>query len=216
MAKHPARTPQGAPAAPDGAVRLARVLSVDRAALVLGSGQPETDVDKEAAAAAGVEIVRRRSGGGAVRVDPGALLWVDLIVPAGDPLWQADVGRATWWVGATWASALETAVGADPEVWRDGMRRSPWSALVCFAGTGPGEVCIEGRKVVGVSQRRTRRAALFQTAALLDWDAAAVLALLHVDDTRRAQGRVDLGPIAAGVGREHGDRLLAGFLAALP
>ena len=215
-AQHPVRTPQGAPAAPDGAVRLARVLSVDRAALVLGSGQPETDVDQEAAAAAGVEIVRRRSGGGAVRVDPGALLWVDLIVPAGDPLWQADVGRATWWVGATWASALETAVGADPEVWRDGMRRSPWSALVCFAGTGPGEVCIEGRKVVGVSQRRTRRAALFQTAALLDWDAAAVLALLRVDDASRAQGRVDLGPIAAGVGREHGDRLLAGFLAALP
>jgi lipoate-protein ligase A len=183
---------------------------------VLGSGQPESDVDTEAAAAAGVEIVRRRSGGGAVLVEPGALIWVDLIVPAGDPLWESDVGRAAWWVGATWAAALETVVATRPEVWRAGMRRSPWSARVCFAGIGPGEVCIDGKKVVGVSQRRTKRAALFQTAVLLDWNATALLDLLRLDDSRRAEGRVDLAPVATGVGREHGDRLLAGFLAGLP
>jgi lipoate-protein ligase A len=189
---------------------------VDRPALVLGSGQPESDVDREAAVAAGVEIVRRRSGGGAVLVEPGALIWVDLILPVGDPLWEEDVGRATWWVGATWAAALGTVVGTRPEVWRNGLRRSPWSARVCFAGVGPGEVRIDDKKVVGVSQRRTKRGALFQTAALLDWNATALLALLRLDDARRAEGRVELAPVAAGVGRDQGDRLLAGFLAALP
>ena len=33
---------------------------------------------------------------------------------------------------------------------------SDWSALVCFAGLGPGEVTLDGQKLVGLSQRRTR------------------------------------------------------------
>jgi lipoate-protein ligase A len=200
----------------DAVVRRARVMSVDRPAVVLGSGQPDDDVDAGAAAAAGVEVVRRRSGGGAVLVAPGGLVWVDLVIPAGDPLWHADVGRASWWVGASWASALERAIGARPDVWQGAMRRSPWSALVCFAGLGPGEVCIDGQKVVGVSQRRTRTAALFQTAALLRWDPATLIALLRLDDEARARAGSDLAAVARGVGPESAGPLLDAFLAALP
>jgi lipoate-protein ligase A len=204
-------------AAPGGAVaRQARVMSVDGPAVVLGSGQPDSDVDAGAAAAAGIEIVRRRSGGGSVLVAPGGLLWVDLVIPAGDPLWNADVGRASWWVGSSWASALESVIGAQPDVWRGAMRRSPWSALVCFAGLGPGEVCIDGQKVVGVSQRRTRAAALFQTAALLQWDPAALLAVLRLDDEARTRARSDLAAVARGVGSGSAGPLLDAFLAALP
>jgi lipoate---protein ligase len=36
------------------------------------------------------------------------------------------------------------------------MIATPWSELVCFAGIGPGEVMLDGRKLVGLSQRRTR------------------------------------------------------------
>jgi lipoate-protein ligase A len=192
------------------------VLSVERPALVLGSGQPDSDVDTEAAAASGIDVVRRRSGGGAVLVQSGAVLWVDLVIPAGDPLWQADVGRAAWWVGATWASAMETTVGAHPDVWRGAMRRNAWSGRVCFAGLGPGEVCIGGKKVVGVAQRRTRTAALFQTAALLRWDPVPLLGLLRVDDNARAQAEVDLAAVAVGVGPGRARPLLDAFLAALP
>ena len=197
-------------------VRRARVMTVDRPALVLGSGQPDSDVDDGAAAAAGVEIVRRRSGGGAVLVAPGGLLWVDLVIPTGDALWQADVGRASWWVGATWASALQSAIGAQAVVWRGAMRRSSWSALVCFAGLGPGEVCIDGQKVVGVSQRRTRTAALFQTAALLQWDPAALVTLLRLDGEARIRAGSDLAAVARGVGSRFAGPLLDAFLAALP
>jgi lipoate-protein ligase A len=197
-------------------VRRVRILSADRPALVLGSGQPEADVEVEAAAAAGVDVVRRRSGGGAVLVEPGAVVWIDLIVPTGDPLWQADVSRATWWVGATWASALETAVGAQADVWRGAMQRSPWSARVCFAGLGPGEVRIAGQKVAGVAQRRTRAGALFQTAALLRWNPAALLALLRLEASERSRGGQELEPVAVGVGPEYADPLVEAFLAALP
>jgi hypothetical protein len=43
---------------------------------------------------------------------------------------------------------------------------------VCFAGLGPGEVTVDGRKAVGIAQRRTRAGSLFQCAVPLRWDGA--------------------------------------------
>jgi lipoate-protein ligase A len=211
-------------ASPDalgGAVDMAggpqvRILEVEATALILGSSQPEADVDGEAAAAAGVEVVRRRSGGGAVLVEPGTVVWVDLIVPVGDPLWDADIRAAAYGIGDAWSAALEHAGLGPVQVWRGGMRPSPWSARVCFAGMGPGEVSIDGRKVVGISQRRTRLATLFQTAALLRWDPAALLALLRLEGAERARGATDLLPVAAGVGPGRAGAIVEGLLAALP
>jgi lipoate-protein ligase A len=199
-----------------GARRHVRILTAERPALILGSSQPESDVDRAAAAGAGVDVVRRRSGGGAVLVEPGAVVWVDVIIPAGDKLWQADVREATWWVGATWAVALEAVAAKPARVWQGGMRRTWWSDRVCFAGLGPGEVCLDASKVVGVSQRRTRVGALFQTAALLHWDPTGLLSLLRLDRAEREQGAADLAAAAAGVGPELAGALVDAFLAALP
>jgi lipoate-protein ligase A len=149
--------------------RVARLLSADRPTMVLGSNQPEAHFDPGALQQAGLALTRRRSGGGAVLVGPGHVLWADFVVPAGDPLWDDDVGRAAWWVGDLWARALLVAGRDGTAVWKGPMRPSRWSPVVCFAGLGPGEVTVDGRKMVGVSQRRNRRAVLFQTAALLDW-----------------------------------------------
>ena len=52
------------------------------------------EVDHRVAGALGVEVVRRRSGGGAVLLLPGEFVWLDLVIPAGDPLWLDDVGQA--------------------------------------------------------------------------------------------------------------------------
>ena len=73
------------------------------------------------------------------------------------------------------------------------MRTDRWSRLVCFAGLGPGEVTVDGRKVVGISQRRTRAGARFQCAALRRWDPGALAALVGVDPAA-------LEDVAAGVG----------------
>jgi lipoate-protein ligase A len=196
---------------PDPASRAAWLLDADAPALVLGSAQPDDAVDRDAARAAGVAIVRRRSGGGAVILEPGQALWVDVIVPRGDPLWDDDVGRAALWLGAVWATALR-AVGVEGgHVHHGALQRTRWSDAVCFAGLGPGEVTVGGAKVVGVSQRRTRAAARFQCAVVRAWEPEPYVRLLGLPD--EATG--ELQDVAIGVADALAD-LGPAFVAALP
>lgn len=179
--------------------RTARILVARSPAVVLGSHEPEEWFDIGALRRAGLGLARRRSGGGAVLVGPGLAVWVDFVVPAGDPLWDDDVGRATWWVGELWSEVLRAAGvhgGEKLGVWRGPMRPTRWSPVVCFAGMGPGEVEMGGAKVVGISQRRTRRATLFQSAALLHWDARLWESLLSAAGRHAVEpgGRLDGGP----------------------
>jgi lipoate-protein ligase A len=199
---------------PDPAGRAVWVFEVDRPALVLGSAQSDADVDPDRAAAAGVELVRRRSGGGAVLLTPGDVLWVDVVVPRGDQLWDDDVGRASWWLGDTWSRAL-AAFGWDTVVHRGPMVRSRWSDLLCFGGLGPGEVVAGLRKVVGLSQRRTREAARLQCAVYRRFDADALLDLLRLGPDERAAAADHLSRTVTAVEVDPAD-LAAAFLAALP
>ena len=73
---------------------------------------------------------------------------------------------------------------------------------MCFAGVGPGEVLVGGRKVVGISQRRTRAGARFHCAALRAWDARALLAVLALPDDEREAAAAELPSVATGVGVE--------------
>jgi lipoate-protein ligase A len=159
--------------------RSVHVWAVDRPALVLGSTQSDAVVDRAACEAAGVEVVRRRSGGGAVLLEPGSAVWIDLELPRGDPLWDDDVGRAAWWLGERWAAALAALGVPGPTVHRGPMVTTPWSRLVCFAGLGPGEVTEGGgAKVAGIAQRRTRAGARFQCAVPLRWEPRRLVDLL--------------------------------------
>ncbi len=192
---------------PSPVTRTAWVFEPTGPALVLGSTQ-SPDVARPAA---DIEVVRRRSGGGAVLVVPGDVLWVDVIVPAGDPLWDDDIGRSFGWLGDTWRDAL-AEVGVATSVHRGALVRTRWSGLVCFAGLGPGELRDDaGRKVVGLSQRRTREAARFQSAVLARWDPAGVAGLLALP----AVARDEIGPVAAGVDAPL-DAVLEAFLRRLP
>jgi lipoate-protein ligase A len=191
------------------------VCEATQPALVLGSAQRDDVVDRDACARAGVEVVRRRSGGGAVLVVPGDLLWVDVVVPAGDSLWLVDVGRAFQWLGEVWRDAL-AELGVTTVVHEGALLRPAWSDLVCFAGTGPGEVLdTTAAKVVGMSQRRTRDAARFQCAALARWDPVALLDLLALAPEDREEAARDLREAASGVDVALDD-LLQAFLTHLP
>lgn len=176
------------------------VLEATSAAIVLGRAQPAAHVDAARAADAGIAIVRRCSGGGAVLVEPGLDLWVDVLLPAGHPRWDGDVGRAAWWVGAAWVEALASAGIGGGVVHRGGLDRGKWGDRVCFAGLGPGEVTIGGRKVVGISQRRTRFAALFQCLAVTSWDPGPLVGLLALEGAVRAAAVRDMAGVAVGVG----------------
>ncbi|HCB33701.1 MAG TPA: hypothetical protein DEP69_00530, partial [Acidimicrobiaceae bacterium] len=152
----------------DGRRRVS-VLEVDRPALVLGSTSPDVEP-----AGSGFDVVRRTSGGGLVWLDPAESTWLDVFVPADDPLSERDVARAFAWLGerislafvslgVPAAAATSTASGPSGRAGRD---------LLCFGSVGHGEVvvvpepdgpAVEGtRKLVGISQRRTRAGSRFQ------------------------------------------------------
>ena len=173
---------------------------VQRPAVVLGSTQADEVVDAVRAEAAGMEIARRRSGGGAVHLDQAAVTWVDVVLPAGDPRWEADVSRSFGWLGQAWATVLRSLGHDEVTVHRGPMERTPWSDLVCFGGVGPGEVLVEGRKVVGISQRRTRDHARFQCAVLHRWDPQPLLDVLALTDHERVAAHRSLADVAVGVG----------------
>ena len=154
--------------------------------LVLGSTQRDEVVDRAACERAGVAVTRRRSGGGAVLVEPGQVLWLDVLLPADDPLSTPDVGRAFLWLGEVWRGAL-AALGVPAQVHEGGLCTTPWSRLVCFGGLGTGEVVDEaGVKLVGLSQRRSRAGARFQCMAMADWDPRAIVSLLALSPEDRS------------------------------
>lgn len=193
--------------------RCISLIEVDRPALVLGSTQPPHHADREALSAAGIELVRRHSGGGAVLLVPGEAVWVDVVVPRDDPLWEQDVGRATYWLGRAWQAAL-AHLGLVATVHTGALVVTPWSHLVCFAGLGPGEVSAGGGKLVGISQRRTRSGARFQCLVHRYWDPGPLLALLALGEEERNRARADLAGAATGLGPSL-DEVAEAFLARL-
>jgi lipoate-protein ligase A len=148
----------------------------------LGSSQKDEDVDHAFCAANGIDVVRRRSGGGAVYVHPTESLWIDIVVPRGDALWNDDIGKSMWWIGDWWVALLADAGVVSAQVHRGAFERNDWSDIVCFAGKGSGEVFPQEshaqQKIVGISQRRTRDYARFQCIAYFQWDAALHAAML--------------------------------------
>ncbi len=177
--------------------RTAIVRDRDLSSLVLGSTQPVATVDLERAGRAHVAVERRRSGGGAVLLSPGGYWWIDLWVPAGDPLSSADVVGASAWVGEWCVRALARssvrAVRADGRAPSGGAAR-----LVCFAGTGPGEVLVDGRKLTGVAQWRAREGALFHCFCHRVWAPGPLVDLLSMPAPSRVPFAESLAPLAIG------------------
>ena len=162
---------------PAGAQRSVRLLEVSGSALALGSTQSIDDVDLAAAKRLNVDVFNRQSGGGAVLLDPGAQLWVDVVIGRSDPLWSDDVSLASQWLGDVWVEVLRS-VGIEGVVHRGAMVTNELSSVVCFAGLAAGEVTVDGAKVVGISQRRTRAGARFQCSVPLRWEIARHAELL--------------------------------------
>ncbi len=200
--------------------RLAVVRAVTAPTLVLGSTQPTEVVDPAAVRARGVELTRRRGGGGAVYLAPGDPLWLDCWIPRDDPLWNADVAAAAEWAGAWWVDALADLGLSGLEVHAGRVVPGDFGELICFAGRGPGEVFRAGQKVVGLSQWRSREGALFSSCAYLQWDPVPMLALLELDEQSALELARALTPTAVGLAAlappvrdlaEVRDRLLASF-----
>jgi lipoate-protein ligase A len=185
----------------DPGTRTVAVCRVTAPAVVLGSTQRDSVVDADRARRSGIEVARRRSGGGAVLVLPGDPVWIDAWVPRGDRFWDDDVARAFDWLGATWTRALVSLGCAGMAAHRGGYAAcTRWSSLICFGGVGTGEVVsAEGRKVVGIAQRRTRAGAWFHSACVLRWAPDPLLDVLDLPDAEQAAARTGLEAVAGGI-----------------
>jgi lipoate---protein ligase len=143
---------------------LLRFINVDRPVLVLGSSQNDSIVGNVPA------VIKRRTGGGAVWLDPAEQVWVDILIPRDHPEWEEDVTKSFMWLGQRWAEIVRALGVSEPlRVHMGGLVQSVWSPLLCFAGQGPGEVFTHQRKLVGIAQRRGRGGALFQCGLLRAW-----------------------------------------------
>ena len=70
-----------------------------QSALVLGSTQDLSVVNSTECLKRGVEIVKRRSGGGAVLLSSETTVWIDVVLPATHALSVSDIGQAPLWLG---------------------------------------------------------------------------------------------------------------------
>ena len=162
--------------------------------LVLGSTQHDVGIDHDACTREGVDVVRRRSGGGAVLLVPGEVTWVDVIVPVGSPGWADDIHVPMVWVGRHLARLFGELLGERGVSVHEGpMVSTEWSRAVCFDGLGAGEVLLDGAKVVGISQRRTRHAARLQCCWYSEYDPDALVRLF---DPAHRPAVADLQPVA--------------------
>jgi lipoate-protein ligase A len=171
------------------------VFEVERPALVLGSAQRPADVDHDALDRAGIDLAQRRSGGGAVLVEPGAGAWIDVLIPRGDLRWDDDVLRSFPWLGQAWVDALAD-LGLAAEVHRGALACGAWGRQVCFAAIGSGEVTIDGAKAIGLSQRRTRTGARFQCNCYRRWHPEPLAALGVEPSALPSVAVVDFEPAA--------------------
>ena len=159
-------------------------------ALILGSSSPDPYCGLRD------DLVRRRSGGGLVWLDPAVMTWVDVFVPTADPLWCPDISQAFHWLGRRMAAAFAD-LGVPATMHRGPYEAGPSGGLICFASLGPGEVTARGRKLVGISQRRTREGSRFQCLAYERFEFGPLESVTDADTSAlirdRAAGWADFG-----------------------
>jgi lipoate-protein ligase A len=151
------------------------VVQVEQPVLVLGSSQSLDILDTARLGATPTR--RRRGGGGLVLLQPGDL-WIDWWIPASDERWTDDVHVGSQRAGGWWKAALAPLIKGEISIHDGALEGDRAYRLVCFAGAGPGELFVDGRKVVGVTQWRVREG-IFLSSALLSHNSDVILSYLR-------------------------------------
>jgi lipoate-protein ligase A len=159
----------------------------------LGSGQLSADLDPAVLDERGWGLLRRASGGTAV-LHEGQLGYA-LVLPSSHRAWDGDLIASYERLAAPLQLALNR-IGVDTQPAAAASRAAakaeapPYAERICFAALGPHELMAAGRKIVGNSQIRRRRAsAQHGVIQLTGGQTALVDALASVPHADRARVR---------------------------
>lgn len=165
-------------------------------------------VDLERCAAAGVEVLARRAGGGALLLDAHMLCGA-IAVPTAQV--SMDVTEAYRWLGELLVRGL-ARVGVSARTVEVAEARADVAALratetslaqtllqTCYGALSPYEIVVEGRKLVGLAQVRRRDATLFQIGVLLRDQSPLADFLCVADEPAREQLRAELARRTVGL-----------------
>ena len=159
-----------------------------------------------------INLAVRQSGGGAVLVAPEDMLWVDIFVPKESKFWIADIAKASIWIGGIWHDALKR-LDIECSLFDENFSRSEAYDLICFIGRAPGELFINTRKILGISQRRSKFGTRFQCALIINWKPDHMIAAYTSSPIPNFDQMISRAGIASGCEKQ--DALNA-FLSALP
>jgi len=174
--------------------------SAAKPALILGAAQKPPILDLAACERAGIEVVKRTSGGTLVLAEPD-FLSLDIALPPNHPLILSDITESYRWLGECWLETLQR-LGVEgarlvtvAEVRAERHARDTWdeqqrhehklAGLVCFGTLSPYEVAVGNRKLVGLAQIRRRVGSLFQCGLPLHSQAIRFANLLALSPTDR-------------------------------
>lgn len=191
-----------------------RVYGWSPPALSLGSIQRATrEVDREAARKAGIDVVRRPTGGRAVLHDDEVTY--SIVVAEDNPLIPKGLRQS--YEAATGGIALGLRrLGVEAEVvGRDSPRRqrgdgacvgsmADKSAGACFDSASWYEVCVHGRKIVGSAQYRREGILLQHGSILISLDPWKLVNLFKIDEARKQAIAADLVEKAVGISQVTG------------
>lgn len=198
----------------------------DKAAVIMGCSQRPDDGQLQRAERAGLAIMRRGSGGGAVLAGPW-MLSATLIIPPDHPVGKLDLIQLFGWFEQVWTKALidcgVSCKGVDKSLIDRSKQVSKDAGVqwACYASLSHGEVVSpDGRKLVGLAQIRKRKGIALVSGLHLqscDWRA---LCQVVVDDVDQAPVLESLNSDAEQLSGVAATKLLpeiiARFIAALP
>lgn len=177
-----------------------RVATCAAPAVVLGRGQSPTAADRARAAAAGVDLVVRQSGGGAVLAGPW-MAGASIALPPAHPFSALPPAASYRWLGETLVRGLETMGVVACALPLEARPRAAGTGWACFAQTSWWEVQSGGRKIAGLAQVRRRHGVVFVAGVLLavpPWPLlCAVLGKPHADADALAAATVSVEELLA-------------------
>lgn len=152
-------------------------------------------VDAARVAGERLELAVRPTGGGAVLWDEG-LVALDVVLPRGDERISPDLTESYRWVGEACQRALMGLgmVGVRT-IGPAAARMSDRGAPFCFAGLGPWEVTVGGRKVVGLCAARRQAGHIIQIGIPIRLDAPRIARALGAPESLLVTRAVGVGTI---------------------